>query len=171
MTQSILDSLELAAGPDPRTADRAHGAPSTGQPLHWSYRAVAGGCLGLVGGAINAVLLAQSLPIDVTGVLLVCGVLPGVSAALAVGRAEALLPRAATAAVAGALAVDLVFLLNLVVLGGSVSQFNRHLPFWLGPGDENIMMGEAFIAGLALGVVPAILASRGESWLHALRRR
>jgi hypothetical protein len=173
MTQSIVESLELGTGPRAQTVDRGRDANGVrgGQPRHWSYRALVGASLGLVGGAINAALLAQSVSIDLTGVLLVCGVIPGAIAALTVRRAQGLVPRATTAAVAGAVAVDLLFLLNFLMLGGSVSEFNRHLPFWLGPGDDHIMMGEAFMGGLALGVVPAILASLGEAWLSAIRRR
>jgi hypothetical protein len=172
MTQSIVESLELAAGPRPQTEDpgRVVDEVHAGQ-LHWSYRAVAGACLGLVGGGINAVLLAQSLTIDMTSVLLACGVIPGIIAALAVRRTQGLVPRAATAAVAGGVAVDVVFLLNFLMLGASVTEFNRHLPFWLGPGNEHIMMGEAFLGGLALGLVPALLASFGESRLNTLLRR
>lgn len=173
MTQSILDGLELASPAQHRTTDRGPSANKanslSSEPLHWSYRALAGAGLGFVGGVINALLLAQSVTIDRTAVWLVCGVIPGIAAALTVRRTQGLLPRGATAAVVGAVAVDLLFLLSFLLLGGSISEFNGHLPFWLGPGNDNIMMGEAFMLGAALGVIPALLASFGESWMRAWR--
>jgi hypothetical protein len=156
MTQSIVESLELSTGPQ-RTADRGRVAVPRGE-IHWSYALVAGAAVGLLGGAIDAAFFAaQSIDVDLPGLLLFCGVIPGAVSGVFVRRPQGVLPKAATGAVAGAIVVEFVFLLNFLVLGSSVTEFNNHLPFWLGPGDEHIMMGEAFMGGVLLGAVPGIL--------------
>lgn len=166
MTQSIVDALELDSAPRRPVANASgdkRGAPARTRP-HWSYAALKGGVIGLVGGGINALVLMGLLDtVTWEDVLLVFGVVPGAAAGPFVRSPDGAVPKAAAGAVAGAAAVMALLLLSLLMLGGSVADFNRHLPFWLGPGDERIMFGEALAGGMLLGALCGILVGLVEA--------
>ena len=119
---------------------------------------------------MNALFLAQSVTIDAMAVVLICGAWPGAIGALATRGSRGIVPRITVAVLAAGLAIDLLFLVNFLILGSTAAEFNRHLPFWLGPGDDRIMMGEAFFLGPILGLVPAILGAFCEAWWKVWRR-
>lgn len=181
MTQAIVDSLDVSASATPAPAqtagagrDRVAAPPVAPQrrPLHWGWHLLVGSVLGLIGGAINLQFLHFS-SLDEPAVLQVCGVVPGAVAALVARRLQRIPVAMALATAAGALTVDLLFLSSFLVLtAGDVSEFNRHLPFWLGPNKaEDEMMREAFALGLRLGIIPGLLAGAGNVALQELRRR
>jgi hypothetical protein len=160
MMQTIMEGLVLGEADgqqQPPETPRAQDRAKLAAPLHWSYDLVGGAGLGLVGGLINLALLASKSSIDAPGVMTVCGIIPGAAAALVARRSRGFLPRAIVGAIAGAVAVALVFVVNLLALGGDIADFNRHLPFYLGPGNEHIMFGEAFMLAIPLGAVPGAL--------------
>lgn len=183
MTQSIVDHLEVTSGSRPATTPAASPSPpraptvATGVgPLHWVLHLLIGATLGLLGAAIGMEqwLRGSVSAVNTSAVLQVCGLIPGAAAAVVARRFRSLLAKIGVATIVGAMALELEFLFNLVVLSrGSVDQFNHHLPFWLGlyPKDPDVMMREAFGLGLRLGAVAGLLAGLGDVVLQVVRRR
>ena len=184
MTQTILEGL-VSAAPDeaPHAASAVLALRTTGArtseapaepvgPVHWSYDLIGGAALGLVGGVINLVLLNLGFSeLDEIAVLLVCGIVPGAVAGMIARKTRGWFPKVVVGAIAGAVTTAALFLLNYFVLGGSAEQFNRHLPFWLGPGDEHIMLGEAFMLAIPLGATPGVVVGLAGAALQMLRKR
>lgn len=112
---------------------------------------------GIFGGEINIVLLSTNMTVYQTDALIVCGLIPGIVAALGVNIFAKIPLQIILGLVLGGIAVEIVFFLGWAVAGGP-STFVAHLPFWLGPGDDHIMTGEAFMLAFPLGALPGVLA-------------
>ncbi len=163
--QAIKDeSQQPASETETPQNESVTGARSAGGISRWAVSFVAGIIAGSVGGQLNYFLLRSNLTsVDYPAVLILCGVIPAVVSALVVARLSRTPLKVVLGLVLGAVVVELVFLFALLLAGGDRSLFVRHLPFWLGQGDDRIMMGEALMLALALGVLPGSLAGGFQS--------